>query len=330
MHIAIIGAGFPGLATAWQLLNLPRPPRITLIDRVGIGGGASGIAAGLMHPFTGVEAKLAFRGLEAMGLSKQLIEKMEESYSPDQKIIRQRGILRIPTSERQETFFHQTAQKYDQVAWLNQKRVFELSGGALNAPGILIPEGISINCKVYLQALWRACKARGAELILKDISTYEALKQIEADATVLTIGAGILNFPCAETLKVRTTRGHLIRRSWPKERSPLPFATSTKVYFTHDDEESIWIGGSYERGELSPTPDRERAERELLPHAIETFPFLKEQPTLECVGGMRASLPSHLPQIALVDEGVWVMTGFGSKGLLYHALYAKELCARLF
>ncbi|HRD55095.1 MAG TPA: FAD-dependent oxidoreductase, partial [Parachlamydiaceae bacterium] len=50
MKIAIIGAGFAGLATAWHLLQHQDkiPLEVTIFDSSGFGGGASGIAAGLL------------------------------------------------------------------------------------------------------------------------------------------------------------------------------------------------------------------------------------------------------------------------------------------
>lgn len=51
MNIAIIGAGFSGLALAYFLLQ--SSAHVTLFDAVGIGGGASGIATGLLHPYPG-------------------------------------------------------------------------------------------------------------------------------------------------------------------------------------------------------------------------------------------------------------------------------------
>ena len=51
MKVAIVGAGFSGLACAWHLLHMQtEPPQVTLFDRKGIGGGASEITAGLIHP----------------------------------------------------------------------------------------------------------------------------------------------------------------------------------------------------------------------------------------------------------------------------------------
>lgn len=52
---AIIGGGLAGVSVAWHLLAAATPAQpicIHLYDKAGIAGGASGAAAGLLHPLT--------------------------------------------------------------------------------------------------------------------------------------------------------------------------------------------------------------------------------------------------------------------------------------
>lgn len=50
---AIVGGGFAGVATAWHLLaHASSPVSVHLFDGAGIAGGASGAAAGLLHPYS--------------------------------------------------------------------------------------------------------------------------------------------------------------------------------------------------------------------------------------------------------------------------------------
>lgn len=55
LRCAVLGAGFAGLSVAWHLLQLsPQELHLSvdLYDEIGIGGGASGVAGGLLHPYS--------------------------------------------------------------------------------------------------------------------------------------------------------------------------------------------------------------------------------------------------------------------------------------
>ena len=52
---AVVGAGFAGIAAAWHLMQQGSqvgPTEVHLWDVAGLAGGASGAAAGLLHPFS--------------------------------------------------------------------------------------------------------------------------------------------------------------------------------------------------------------------------------------------------------------------------------------
>src|SRR5579864_6815899 len=70
MKIAIIGAGLSGLSLAWHLID---SASVTLFDHKGIGGGASGIAAGLMHPYPGQQGLRSFLATEGLLATKRLL-----------------------------------------------------------------------------------------------------------------------------------------------------------------------------------------------------------------------------------------------------------------
>ncbi|MFI5334514.1 MAG: FAD-dependent oxidoreductase, partial [Chlamydiales bacterium] len=64
MKVAVIGAGLSGLATCYYLLELGYA--VHLFDEKGVGGAASGIACGLLHPYPGEEGKRSWRADEAL------------------------------------------------------------------------------------------------------------------------------------------------------------------------------------------------------------------------------------------------------------------------
>lgn len=55
LKFAVLGAGFAGLSVVWNLLqHTSKDSRICIdiYDETGIGGGASGISGGLLHPYS--------------------------------------------------------------------------------------------------------------------------------------------------------------------------------------------------------------------------------------------------------------------------------------
>ena len=92
---------------------------------------------------------------------------------------------------------------------------------------------------------------------------------------------------------------------------------------------SCLAGATYEKGLQDDTCDIEAAKNEILPKAYELYPPLKEAQILNCFAGLRAVGPLHRPLMQRLSSTHWILTGMGSKGLLYHALFAKELAEKL-
>ena len=91
-RIAIVGAGFAGVATAYHVFRRVadahaeatadgktiQPVRVTLIDEKGVAGGASGVAAGLLHPYT-PRGKIIWRGVEGVAATLELVRAAENA-----------------------------------------------------------------------------------------------------------------------------------------------------------------------------------------------------------------------------------------------------------
>src|SRR5690349_16483648 len=107
MKIAIIGAGLTGLSLAWHLID---NASVTLFDHKGIGGGASGIAAGLMHPYPGQQGMRSFLATEGLLATKNLLEvAQKKSASP---LALKNGIIRYLHNEEMCSVFLSHAKNY--------------------------------------------------------------------------------------------------------------------------------------------------------------------------------------------------------------------------
>ncbi|VAI83448.1 unnamed protein product [Triticum turgidum subsp. durum] len=81
LRYAVLGAGFAGLSVAWHLLKQsPKYSRVSVdvYDENGVGGGASGVSGGLLHPYS-PKAKLLWRGGEFWKESMDLLRSAEKA-----------------------------------------------------------------------------------------------------------------------------------------------------------------------------------------------------------------------------------------------------------
>ena len=92
---------------------------------------------------------------------------------------------------------------------------------------------------------------------------------------------------------------------------------------------SCLIGTTFEKKYKDLLPDIETAKNEILPKAFEILPFLKDSRILNCTAGARVVGPLHRPLIHHLSACRWLLTGMGSKGLLYHAIFAKDLVEQI-
>jgi glycine/D-amino acid oxidase-like deaminating enzyme len=115
---AIIGGGFAGLATCWNLLKAnakgPGGVEVDVYDAFGVGqGGASAAASGLLHPLN-TRGNVGWKGLEALAESLELMreveqqcrkekekEEEEEESQTTKSFLKQTGVFRFAKDSKQ-------------------------------------------------------------------------------------------------------------------------------------------------------------------------------------------------------------------------------------
>jgi len=322
MQVAILGAGFSGLATTYHLFSRLPTADITVYDVRGIGGGASGVAAGLLHPFGGAHAKLNRLGREGYEATKKLLMVAEQAVG--KPVVGSKGMLRVAVSDAQKEDFARTALEYPDVEWLDAAQCKELIPHLAPEPGIFISSGLTIHSNLYLQSLWQACESMGAKFEQRKVGALQELKHF--DLIIVALGAGTTSLPELTHLPLKPIKGQILELEWPTDTPPLPFGINSKSYLVMSPNNlSCIAGATFERQFTSSQPDIERAKEEILRKTADFSPLLKEANILECRAGIRVSTPDHLPLIQQVSKNCWVITGMGSKGLLYHALFAEKL-----
>lgn len=323
MQIAILGSGFCGLATAWHLTQKGLR-NIVIFDPQGIGQGASGMAAGLLHPFAGVHAKKNLQADQGMTASLNLIEVAEKALG--MPVICSKGLVRLAISEQQKTDFTATASLHPDVHWLTVEDSQKKLGMNQAYPGIFIESAMVVDCPKYLKGLWIACAKEGVVFEKRAIRSLEEVKDF--DRIIVAMGAATKKIPELSDFKITPIKGQLLEMHWPKGVSTPLFPISSKTYLIMKEKDKCIVGATFERNYKTENPDIEIAVQEILPKLHSFFPELNSSLVIECRSGVRASTPSHRPILEKVNEKTWLITGMGSKGLLYHALYAEILTQR--
>lgn len=180
-----------------------------------------------------------------------------------------------------------------------------------------IPDGIAVYSRLYLRQLKKICAK--AHFIEKRINDLEELK--EFDRIVLAAGAETLRFA---KLPLKTNIGQALLCRCPE---PLSMSYLCSGHITPSEDPSLcWVGSTYEHTEK---PDPQKA-KQLLEKVSLFYPRAKEFQIVEVCSGVRiAPLQGYQPLVQQLDPKTWVLSGFGSRGLLYHALLAKELAEKL-
>ncbi len=308
MNIAIIGAGFSGLALAYFLLQ--SSAHVTLFDAVGIGGGASGIATGLLHPYPGEQGRRSWMADEAIAATKDVLKQVEEGTG--RTIASYDGIVRIIKNEEQREVFLSHIERHGDVEQIDDR-------------SFLIRSGVTVHCPSYLQGLWELIEQRGGKLIRRRVSSLSELEDF--DQVVIAAGNGIFQFDETKNLRVRSTKGQVLTAQLPPHLHGIQKSLIGKGYLAKGERPDIcYVGSTYEKGVVSEEPDLAFAQKEILPKIAFIFPEVDQLKILGCKAGFRVSRNGNpYPIAGRLSEKAWVFTALGSRGLLYHAYLAQLL-----
>ena len=305
MRIAIIGAGFSGLAVAWNLLNLKN--QVVVFDPF-LSGGASAVAAGLLHPYVGEEGRRSLFATEAMQKTEELLQIAKASL---RKEVYREGIIRIAQNEKQRKAYKNHCVVFKDVVDLGKDH-------------FLIKSGKTVFCKRYLQGMRLAIAERGGQFIAEKITDLKQLKDF--DQIVVAAGASIRNFPEFEQLKLRFIKGQVLTCKIPLDLQIEKSLVGKGYIATSYEPKICHVGATYERHDLTDTADLLNTQSLLFTKASSFYPDIWRLKPIDCSSAIRVKRQGHyLPMVKEVSSGVWVITAMGSRGLLYHAYFGEKL-----
>jgi glycine/D-amino acid oxidase-like deaminating enzyme len=308
MRIAIIGGGLSGLALCWHLVKFPNC-QVTVFEKKGIGAGASGVSTGLLHPYAGEQVRRSWRAEEGINATCALLKVAEDELK--KKIILSKGVIRILEDKEQQEQFARHFFSYGDVEKLDESR-------------FLVASGMTIDVPKYLKGLAQASISKGAKFVIQEIKDLSELE--EFDVIIVAAGSSSFAFEGCSVPKADLTKGQVLTYRLP-DGVPFSHSLVAKGYISLSDQPDVFhLGSTYERDFHTEDPCVEKAVRELTPKLSFFFPELKHYSLLDCRAGIRVGRRGHYHPFAdRMNQKCWLLSGLGSRGLLYHAYAAQNL-----
>lgn len=313
MKCAVIGAGFSGMAICYHLSTCFPKAEIVLYDSNPIGESTSGKSSGLMHYFPGEKAKRSWQGELCYQESKRLLAIAEKTHG--QKLFEETGCFKPVQNKAMERQLRKRAKEFpDEVKWwdLEQSKKY-----GLVYPGLFIEKAITVSPKRYLSALYTYLTSFSFSFVQQKVTSLQELKFF--DQIFVAAGPGNLQFDPIDR-DYEMIKGHLIYCD--KKEIKLPFPIVGKGHILARDNKMV-IGATYERDFSSLSAQKEKA----LPLKEKVASFFPPVANLEIsfidCGVRMAQKGIYLPMLSRLDAKTIILGAFGSRGLLYHAYFAK-------
>ena len=168
MRVAVLGGGLAGLGTAVPLLDGGADEVHVYDEEVGPGlGGASAVAAGLLHPFT-PKGREIWMGQEGFAATSALLQRCEAVSS--ERVSEASGLLRLALDHDLASELERASRAGGAAAaapsaaleqrWLSASDASAIAGATVGArvEGVAhAPSALRVDTPAYLRALWALC-----------------------------------------------------------------------------------------------------------------------------------------------------------------------------
>ena len=334
----IIGAGLAGLSLADSLVT--KGCDIAVIDKKGIGGGASGIPIGMADPAASRNANLYWETEKCYDTTLANLNKLREySKKPFFKIT---GVLRPGITHKRgvslERSFHRQDWPDGWCEWKTEEMIKEMSPEVYCVyGGLWHPNSIAVAIPEYLEAYHAYLKQQDVssyiieDYILKQQDNFWIIQNHDLELVtkniVFATGADTLDISYWAKLPIHPVKGQVAMFKVP-DPLPFSFSLSGNGYIGRIEVQKFIVGSTYEHDFTHREPD-EYGRKYLTRKLKQSLPGIAEK--AQIIGQwaeVRASTPNRLPILGTHHSypSLHIITGMGSKGLLY-SKYTADLMA---
>lgn len=355
--ISIIGGGMSGLSIAMKFIkknednnNNNNKLQIDIYDTRQPGFAlASSVAAGLMHPLT-PRGSLIWKGERGYEESMKLLNIIQNFIGVDKKLYKTNELLIRPFSTIKEyEMYKRSALNIPQ--WIQMidvdETAFYLGNHAVSDKIIgsaIIKNSIHINCPMYLKGMWDYINANSdANWITKDIvkEEFTSLCKRHHDIVIASCSTGIASLYDRDdndlVLKnIQNVRGQNLFIKMNDQDKMNNIISGQYVTCSELNDEKIYVCGATheymkEMKDLQGPININVARNMLMDGLSVLHKDLKDRDVIGANTGVRLVTPKskhgRLPFIRRhkTFNNTWFVGGFGSHGLIHHALIADVL-----
>jgi tRNA 5-methylaminomethyl-2-thiouridine biosynthesis bifunctional protein len=326
-HVAVIGAGVAGAATAHALAQ--RGVAVTLLERAAAPAqAASGNPVGVFRPVISRDDSRATRLTRAA-----FLHDLRAWARLDGIEWARCGVLHLArdadAAAKQQQALAATTPPADFARWVDLGEARELANWPVASPGVffptagwVVPASLKTGCAVArVQAVacgWQVLDGDGAVLA-------------EADAVVLANARDALSLVPDQGWPLNTVRGQITQLP-PGSLPQIQRVIAREGYVAPGASRPL-VGATYEHDDDDTTP-RTASDLANLARLEAILPGAGAHLAIDEMSGrasLRATLPDRLPIVGAVDghAGLYVAAGYASRGVVWAGLLGEALADRM-
>lgn len=337
VNVTVVGAGVIGCAVAYELAS--RGASVHVVDRRGVGKGATRASAGMLAPYIeGHDDALLRLGIASLERYNCFIQRLRaDSQQPIE--YEQAGTLQVAVTAEEASHLEESAARlirrrvpHSLVDGSATRRVEPMLAADVCA-GLLIPGHAYVAAGSLMGALYEGAVGRGATFELADVEHVERDgdgmgvsingRCVASDAVVIAAGSWSGAFASGHEASVRPVRGQLLHlRLDRRAASRVIWGRGCYLVPWHDG--SVLVGATVEDAGFEEAATVEGV-RSLLDHACALAPLVSTARLHEVRVGLRPATPDELPVIGASTStpGLFYATGHYRNGVLLAPLTAK-------